>query len=182
MPFFELLSFLLRYILTRERKLVCQCPSSGFSHFYRKAESLDAAHWLRVNALLRASLISTLDREEWKAGYKLVSMPFFGLLSFLRCWVYVPYLSHCWYQCPSSGFSHFYHSSSNQQLCRKYVSMPFFGLLSFLLNNVFKKQEDRRYQCPSSGFSHFYSTKIIKANISKCVSMPFFGLLSFLRF
>jgi len=61
-----------------------------------------------------------------------VSMPFFGLLSFLRKVDYdtVEYIS---------------------------VSMPFFGLLSFLptIPDDFVAPDDV-CQCPSSGFSLFY--------------------------
>ena len=59
-------------------------------------------------------------------------MPFFGLLSFLL-WS-LPESSGAveWCQCPSSGFSHFYHSISLRRIRIVCVSMPFFGLLSFL--------------------------------------------------
>ena len=109
-------------------------------------------------------------------------MPFFGLLSFLL-WS-LPESSGAveWCQCPSSGFSHFYHSISLRRIRIVCVSMPFFGLLSFLrmteLNaearkdcvnallraSFFSTLLHQRFeeiqvmcQCPSSGFFLFYS-------------------------
>ena len=119
--------------ITVQRKYwLYQCPSSGFSHFYRIDVSWSGGMSDCVNALLRASLISTQFRtHRWKCCNS-VSMPFFGLLSFLQSirrslWralyrvnallraslistKYLPEVkptySAC--QCPSSGFSHFY--------------------------------------------------------------------------
>ena len=39
---------------------VCQCPLAGFSHFYRTLTLLKGGHEYCVNALWRASLISTV--------------------------------------------------------------------------------------------------------------------------
>ena len=159
MPFFGLLSFLpkLLFRIRRQRRL-CQCPSSGFSHFYladpqRRDECLDVS--MPFFGLL--SFLRTQNR--WIAQSSYVSMPFFGLLSFLlrsrticrQLFGGVNALLRA--SLISTGRWHFV------VIPVRCVSMPFFGLLSFL----HQKTQDQR--C-----SQF------------CVSMPFFELLSFLQY
>ena len=110
-----------------------------------------------VNALLRASLIST-KISIFHGIFKKLCRPSSGF-------------SHFYFkkgdmnmaeggcQCPSSGFSHFYGNYGDCQHLRIRVSMPFFGLLSFLLGTtVTGKAKTFTCQCPSSGFFLFYST------------------------
>ena len=133
MPFFGLLSFLPKYQFFMEYLKNC------------------------VNALLRASLISTLRKEIWiwqKEGVNALLRA--SLISTLTSYVVIAY--------------------------SKNVSMPFFGLLSFLHNNELSSTATKEVcQCPSSGFSHFYGVEEDKYPPYLKVSMPFFGLLSFLR-
>ena len=105
--------------------------------------TLRAIYRNRVNALLRAFLISTLSAGAWE----------------LFC------LHMC--QCPTSGFSHFYRrpdSGDSEQ--SSLVSMPYFGLFSFLpLFYCQKSKGALRCQCPTSGFSHFYFTDLSDADV-----------------
>ena len=104
----KLLSFLLFRLRLQIKIYVCQCPSLGFFHFYDDFDN---------------SLEKVLA----------VSMPFFGLLSFLHAPANSTRVAVAVCQCPSSGFSHFYHTAR-----------PFTGYFV-------------RCQCPSSGFFLFYS-------------------------
>ena len=91
--------------------MLCQCPTSGFSHFYTAFE-------IQISQLIS------------------VSMPYIGLLPFLRY--------------------------SRGRCCDAYhfVSMPYIGLLPFLPGSapVSSVSSLSLCQCPTSGFSHFYST------------------------
>ena len=86
----------------------CQCPMTGFFHFY---DILDPPRDTRntcVNALWRAFFISTKIRGTWLLLNPRVSMPYDGLFSFLR-------IGSSW---------------SILWICG--VSMPYDGLFSFL--------------------------------------------------
>ena len=134
-----------------------QCPLSGLSHFYRRRHSPSRWNPMSFNALYRAYLISTNNAKEVFEHIKKVSMPFIGLISFLR--IDLDFLENhmSMFQCPLSGLSHFYFFVRRIEGPQVYVSMPFIGLISFLL---------------------------IKCNImsvNRYVSMPFIGLISFLH-
>ena len=61
----------------------CQCPYSGFLHFYQDC-GCNATVCVRcVNALIRAFFIST-EEKTMTEEETMVSMPLFGLSSFLR--------------------------------------------------------------------------------------------------
>ena len=112
-------------------KLMCQCPLSGFLHFYMtNFKTILGAKC--VNALYRAFSIST--QIYWKQIYcsMLVSMPFIGLSPFLlgRYKQYVDVRYGC--QCPLSGFLHFYTDIFRRWQQKRIVSMPFIGLSPFL--------------------------------------------------
>ncbi len=93
-----------------------------------------------VNALYRASPISTFIKKALGAWYNSVSMPYIGLLPFLPTETQdVAETPVC--QCPTSGFSHFYLSQNLSQNLNLSVSMPYIGLLPFLqypLKNLIK--------------------------------------------
>ena len=63
---------------------LCQCPTSGLSHFY-----------LQISRLYYIDPIS-------------VSMPYIGLIPFLRYGYDIRVLKSKLCQCPTSGLSHFY--------------------------------------------------------------------------
>ena len=133
MPFFGLLSFLPKYQFFMEylKNCVALLRASLISTLRKEI-------WIwqkeGVNALLRASLISTLTSYVVIAYSKNVSMPFFGLLSFLHNNELSSTATKEVCQCPSSGFSHFYGVEEDKYPPYLKVSMPFFGLLSFLRN------------------------------------------------
>ena len=94
------------------------------------------------------------------------------------------------YQCPSTGYIHFYKAGKLITAKKISVSMPFNGLTSFLQNgNCFCVFEFYMYQCPLTGFIHFYPAtweapvyKALKGAFSprffkllqKCYILPFF--------
>ena len=112
-----------------------QCPTSGFFLFYPEF----------MGILTPKKMI--------------VSMPYFGLLSFL------PYNTRRVYEDYKHSFNALLRASFfstmpfvKVDVQKEIVSMPYFGLLSFL-------------QCSSNPLHDF----------RRCVSMPYFGLLSFLH-
>ena len=86
---------------------MCQCPQSGFPHFYCSKHYLVRILPVGVNALNRAFLISTQTAAEAKQWTLTVSMPSIGLSSFLHTW---------------GGWTN----------ASRSVSMPSIGLSSFL--------------------------------------------------
>ena len=83
MPYIRLLPFLqMAETKTSIRQIVCQCPTSGFSHFYQDLTDVQTKANDCVNALHRASPISTVAVCK-NCGEKTVSMPYIGLLPFL---------------------------------------------------------------------------------------------------
>ena len=107
MPFNGLIPFLRGYIYEKNINRKCQCPSTGLYHFYKKLLSKTDQYLKCVNALQRAYIISTFIKmtKIWRSKY--VSMPFNGLIPFLRDSIWI----------------------SNM---RTNVSMPFNGLIPFL--------------------------------------------------
>ena len=113
---------------------VCQCPISGFLHFYPVWTSagwgmteccVNALYraffistfensWFQmyadncVNALYRAFFISTVKNEKEVVQAVTVSMPYIGLSSFLQHPEYISKELNKLCQCPISGFLHFY--------------------------------------------------------------------------
>ncbi len=87
-----------------------------------------------VNALHRASPISTDIQKHVRIPGRNVSMPYIGLLPFLQK-LRKKLAILIWCQCPTSGFSHFY----------TIVLMALYCVIWC--------------QCPTSGFSHFYGRK-----------------------
>ena len=135
MPSYGLSSFLLlsQYIVD-DLKYEFQCPHTGSHHFYRVVpRELLLLLWC-FNALIRALIISTQQNCIWLLLLGEVSMPSYGLSSFLP----VKFKIKRWED--------------------EWVSMPSYGLSSFLLTlpnssvNYLKK-----FQCPHTGSHHFYS-------------------------
>ena len=86
---------------------------------------------VRVNALQRATLISTTVSEMLLNLYEDVSMPSNGQHSFLRhCREHRSYRSRC--QCPPTGNTHFYAISKAEKRAATRVAMPSNGPHSFL--------------------------------------------------
>ena len=86
----------------------CQCPTTGFFHFYKKMNSF-RSNRPRVS-MPYDGLFSFLHSGNGVShqGYRSVSMPYDGLFSFLR--YFGPSAGHTKYvcQCPTTGFFHFY--------------------------------------------------------------------------
>ena len=182
MPFFGLLSFLLRRNRWKTCRICVSMPSSGFYHFYddtpvekvdpvsvsmpffgllsflRRSEMFFAVAWRCVNALLRASIISTTLRNVFRRGMKMCQCPLRASIISTVFWC------------------DFWRKEA-------IVSMPFFGLLSFLLGAknrelMLKKSVNALLRASIISTLRSISSRII----SDTVSMPFFGLLSFLQY
>ena len=70
MPYIRLLPFLqMAETKTSIRQIVCQCPTSGFSHFYIYKNESKQRNKLCVNALHRASPISTMPWDFHDNGH-----------------------------------------------------------------------------------------------------------------
>ena len=135
----------------------------------------------RVNALWRAYLISTARKERGISHEHAVSMPYIGLLPFLRCHlllldlpviVSMPYIGLLpflqrtrftpnMYLCvsmPYIGLLPFLPCCNKKSINMfVVVSMPYIGLLPFLRLTPDKAANPAEMcQCPTSGFSHFY--------------------------
>ena len=91
-----------------------------------------------------------------------VSMPYFGLFSFLRLYCGLQLCKKIAFQCPTSGFSLFYAPQNKSFLkVQSPVSMPYFGLFSFLRDEILELLDTiALFQCPTSGFSLFYEKTI----------------------
>ena len=159
----------------------CQCPMSGKPHFYEtKIRNIPTKEEC-VNALCRASLISTDYNSRAEGILLCVSMPYVGQASFLpirKIWdseiesgvnalcraslisTSATSISGGTYtvcQCPMSGKPHFYETEREKQPTRMWVSMPYVGQASFLLKEKLRKKDTRHH-----------------------VSMPYVGQASFL--
>ena len=87
------------------------------------------------------------------------------------------------YQCPLTGFLHFYRSIKFYRKTIN-VSMPFNGLSSFLRYNTYQSRQKRHmYQCPLTGFLYFYKTNFFSENDDALVyQCPLTGFLYFYTF
>ena len=113
-------------------KEVFQCPTSGFFLFYAMKYADIEFNEDGFNALLRASFFSTDYSDKYAVIQWAVSMPYFGLLSFLLNSKSVNIWEVFLFQCPTSGFFLFYRGKDSRKNSVFSVSMPYFGLLSFL--------------------------------------------------
>ena len=103
------------YIMKQRKRVkisfMCQCPQSGFPHFYYKI-------------------------ADYNRAKRLVSMPSIGLSPFLQevLMKAMTTLNLC--QCPQSGFPHFYTSLRLALSSSRCVSMPSIGLSPFLRSTM----------------------------------------------
>ncbi len=119
---------------------MCQCPSTGFLHFYKKKFMNGISTALCVNALQRASFISTtLFNRRSRICIRLCQCPSTGFLHFYPDIVIELFVEDEVCQCPSTGFLHFY-----------------------MKIEMSTQNSTAVCQCPSTGFLHFYRTIIIR--------------------
>ena len=207
MPYFGLFSFLQNLFFRSRPRKMCQCPTSGFSHFYTPSFPMTTKSFPMCQCPTSgfSHFYPPQIRSTRTIGL-IVSMPYFGLFSFLHGEKTNEETDYGMCQCPTSGFSHFYGMRQHQRHEDRPVSMPYFGLFSFLRQNRADKSEypdlcqcptsgfshfyqlrqtirkcsNYLCQCPTSGFSHFYKTRNLIIRSRELVSMPYFGLFSFL--
>ena len=168
--------------MTTER---CQCPMTGFFHFYQN-QCWSTESWCGgVNALWRAFFISTLKRPGTSNLEKRVSMPYDGLFSFLRRLGKIFPTSRM--LSVNALWRAFFISTqgilTTCYIVAEQVSMPYDGLFSFLLiwRSAIYVSWCGRCQCPMTGFFHFYLALAYAGTVHKSqVSMPYDGLFSFL--
>ena len=136
MPYDGLFSFLLEEPpCLRSYSCRCQCPMTGFFHFYRYFGIKTTLTEDGVNALWRAFFISTEDILQ-------------QLVDSRGC------------QCPMTGFFHFYRYRVRSSVHKYTVSMPYDGLFSFLRIRWYGRRKRSRCQCPMTGFFHFYNLQL----------------------
>ena len=148
-------SFLLDTATETESGEVCQCPQTGNAHFYGSEVSPLYYRMLRVNALKRATLIST-RRHQRRHQRRHVSMPSNGQRSFLHL---------CGLKMSSSSIVSM-PSNGQRSFLRRYVrlgeapgggvSMPSNGQRSFLQLYIMATTDSYPCQCPQTGNAHFY--------------------------
>ena len=136
----------------------CQCPISSYSHFYGELLASGTPEE-GVNALSRATPISTKDCNIKEMEERTVSMPYLELLPFLQP---IPPIHRL--------------RSSN-------VSMPYLELLPFLrVDALAIGHPTAKCQCPISSYSHFYMYRYrVEMKSKSGVSMPYLELLPFLQ-
>ena len=113
---------------------MCQCPTAGFFHFYLGS------------------------RRNFCKVFGIVSMPYSGLLPFLRTSGQEKRIFAGRVSMPYSGLLPFLPQKllKVSTSCPK-VSMPYSGLLPFLLQDYWASVDDVFLcQCPTAGFFHFY--------------------------
>ena len=182
-----------------------QCPTSGSSHFYGYHGNWRVLK-ARFNDLLRAQPISTLKevllwkRTELfqcptsgsshfygKSGsqprrQQSVSMPYFGLIPFLRPWPSGQGTVGIRFNALLRA-----HPISTNRMNRKYEAIvefqcPTSGSSHFYMSMEIEKVNSGMFQCPTSGSSHFYIySEAVNPEGKECVSMPYFGLIPFLQ-
>ena len=132
MPYIGLYSFLHTEFQGKTSwKNRCQCPTSGFTHFYPAKLQIVTQTPMGVNALHRALLIST--SLEWTVhGQQPCVNALHRALLISTLAKELDERQQLMCQCPTSGFTHFYEESQTATI------------------------ETGGCQCPTSGFTHFY--------------------------
>ena len=132
-------------------------PYLGLFPFLQDASLLRGALCtMRFNALSRAIPISTFLNCKSRLMSRQFQCPISGYSHFYTVWMYLFHRSK-WFQCPISGYSHFYCLTPCKPGTRFFVSMPYLGLFPFLL-----------------------ATRQFISRIKRQVSMPYLGLFPFL--
>ena len=111
---------------------MCQCPLTGYIHFYAKWNFRPYGKKtvsMPFNGLY--PFLHGLHNGDHQCSYS-VSMPFNGLHPFLHGDLYIRFSPDFRCQCPLTGCIHFYRDINTAMLYQKKVSMPFNGLHPFL--------------------------------------------------
>ena len=111
--------------------LLFQCPTSGSSHFYSGVD-FETLYKEAFQCPTSGSSHFYICGASGGGKSTLVSMPYFGLIPFLRIATTVRITATTRFQCPTSGSSHFYASHLLMGDDSDNVSMPYFGLIPFL--------------------------------------------------
>ena len=106
-------------------------------------------------------------------------MPSNGLLSFLRMHDELISGTVNMFQCPQTGFFHFYILRKRINDSENCVSMPSNGLLSFLPEVPETPEVPEMFQCPQTGFFHFYRKEILNVTENDMFQCPQTGFFHF---
>ncbi len=136
-------------------------------------------------------------------------MPYLGLFPFLLHLIRLyQVLKNQLFQCPISGYSHFYSGHKHVNHHELLFQCPISGYSHFYISQYLVTGRSCWFQCPISGYSHFYalliclsisswncfnalsraipiSTTTVESALTKkenIVSMPYLGLFPFLRY
>ena len=158
MPCFGLSPFLLVDLIPILIKRECQCPASGFLHFYQ------------------------ISKNKYVFVYTMCQCPASGFLHFYKYADGKLDLLKNTCQCPASGFLHFYQNDGTGTQTQNTVSMPCFGLSPFLPK---KLGSWHLYSSCVNALLRAFSISTLDSNGTldgeKFVSMPCFGLSPFLQ-
>ena len=136
-----------------------QCPTSGFFLFYEYKDS------------------------EGRLYYGNVSMPYLGLLPFLRLILlyFVLMVPVCFNALPrASSFSTQHQQQQQAMLLKGFNALPRASSFSTVQRKGGFMRTNTVFQCPTSGFFLFYDNFINQLLQRYNVSMPYLGLLPFL--
>ena len=135
---------------------LCQCPTAGFFHFYI-LKTTDI-HWLIicVNALQRASSISTWFKSYLLSFNRMCQCPTAGFFHFYRDLIIFQRLSDMC-QCPTAGFFHFYEQLDSYrvefEICVNALQRAS-SISTIYYSGAWI--HGSMCQCPTAGFFHFY--------------------------
>ena len=138
MPCLGLSPFLLYGVFRELMDAMCQCPVSGYPHFYMAACQVVYCSYICVNALSRAIPISTASTKT------IFIHRSYGVNALSRAIPISTKAPHKWpnlvvCQCPVSGYPHFYSEEALKKLVESGVSMPCLGLSPFLRSTAFSE-------------------------------------------
>ena len=143
---------------------MCQCPVSGWNHFYEVDCKLHQLRQHCVNALNRAGIISTSNLQKIIEIHDMCQCPESGWNHFYIMIDCTPTHLAALCQCPESGWNHFYQSMIDFVL---WIQVGVNALNRAGIISTLYQQERRegllRCQCPESGWNHFYGTDIYLA-------------------
>ena len=158
MPYDGLFSFLRSaHFLYPQFLASCQCPMTGFFHFYQKVWELGSEFDVCQCPMTGFFHFYNPTPKKWEIALEKVSMPYDGLFSFLPRSCAPTGKSESSVSMPYDGLFSFLRRKSDVWNGRKGVSMPYDGLFSFLRSAHFLyPQFLASCQCPMTGFFHFY--------------------------
>ena len=158
MPYDGLFSFL----RSRHRSGIdghtgCQCPMTGFFHFYKVRAKTSSGTPLKVSmpydGLFSFLLLSGTYEN---MIFSRCQCPMMGFFHFYIAAAKIEDDLYLECQCPMTGFFHFYGRKKRYHALDEGCQCPMTGFFHFYWGARSASQKQRRCQCPMTGFFHFY--------------------------